>query len=230
MLTIREHHLAQGIHQLVALYQIGAVLLHGLQKLGLHRDRHVHGLLTGAGHTVVVGTVIDGQHRHTVQVIIVIADDLLAVTLTHTEARTAAGIHSLYHTGASRGDVHVALAEHFIRGLNAAVLGINHLDQIGGGAQSLDLLANHVDGLQGDVLCGGVRGDDAGIPALDGHHAVGRDGHDRVGTGHDATHNAHGLGHNLDAGLVPQIFDVTYRLLAPHDVPLGSSASSSRAS
>ena len=87
VLTIREHHLAQGIHQLVALYQIGAVLLHGLQKLGLHRDRHVHGLLTGAGHTVVVGTVIDGQHRHTVQVIIVIADDLLAVALANAEAR-----------------------------------------------------------------------------------------------------------------------------------------------
>ena len=185
----------------------------------------MHGLLAGAGHAVVVGTVVDGQHCQLVQIFIVIADDLLAVALANAETGLTAGVDSLDHAGAAGSDVDIALCQHFVGCLHAAEFRFDDLDQVSGSAQSGDLLADHVNGLLGDVLCRGMGSDNAGVTALDGHHAVCCDGDDGVGAGHNAADNTHGLCHDANAGFVTQVLDVADGLLAAHDVPLSSGGS-----
>ena len=148
VLAIREYHLAQCLNQLSTLDKICAIFLHRFQEFLLHGSGDMHGLLAGAGHAVVIGTVIDSQHGQTIQILIVVADNLLAVALSHTEAGTAAGINSLDHTRATGGDIHIALSQQFIRGLNAAVLRLNDLNQISRSPQCLNLFANQIHRLQ----------------------------------------------------------------------------------
>ena len=148
MLAIWEHHLTELLDLVGILNEIRSSVLHRLKEFTLSDRRDMDRLLTNAGDTIVIRAIGDNHPCHVCKVVIIIAQNLLAIALTDTEAGTAAGINSLDHTRATGGDIHIALSQQFIRGLDATVLRLNDLNQISRSPQCLNLFANQIHRLQ----------------------------------------------------------------------------------
>ncbi len=116
MLAIWEHHLTELLDLVGILNEIRPASCIASRNSPSDR-RDMDRLLTNAGNTIVIRAIGDNHPCHVCKVVIIIAQNLLAIALTDTEAGTAAGINSLHHAGAAGGDIHITLGQQFIRGL-----------------------------------------------------------------------------------------------------------------
>ena len=164
-----EEDLCQ-LRSLVIRQHIGTGLGKGLQQR-LHLILpHMNGLLTGAGHTVVVRPGVGDVAHDSVKVLIFRIHNHLHIAGANAEGGAAAGIGRLDHGGAAGGYDYVRQL-HELLGIGKGRL-LHHLNQVFGRAQLSEGLIDQIHAVLGHPLGTGVGRNDHGIAAFEDVHAV----------------------------------------------------------
>ena len=179
------------------------------------------GLLTGAGHTVVIGAGVGNLGGGLGKVRIIRGDDHLYVAGADAEGGPAAGIGGLDHCR-SAGCYHYVHLAHQLLGQSHGRL-LHNLHQIFRSAQLLQCGVDQIHAMTGHILGAGVWRDDHGITALDDVHAVADRGGNGICGRYQRRHHAQRLGKGRQL-FRRVVVDHAHRLLIVEEMPGTQSA------